>query len=207
VTAPQHRHTSDTTANSVTFVFAVVELDDLPALPRELWRSDQTRPAHPHSAGGHSMVASGSSTSRLVTPGAPNGLPRLPPEDPEDRFNLAEPSCDGGWELLEESRPQTPLQLRKLAGQLRAPRLDRGAQSSRPEPRPAKQARHTTDAADRPRAPPEPCHTDRSSSIMTRRELKLNTYVRSLWQLQIVAVDNELPQTAKGHSETLIGAV
>jgi hypothetical protein len=52
------------------------------------------------------MVESGLSTSNFVTPGAPNGLPRLPPEDPDDRFDLANPSCDGGLELLEESIPR-----------------------------------------------------------------------------------------------------
>jgi hypothetical protein len=50
-------------------------------------------------------VECGSSTSRIVTPGAPNGLPRFPPEGPEDRFDLAKPSCDGGLELLEEADP------------------------------------------------------------------------------------------------------
>ena len=54
-------------------------------------------------------MESGLSTSRFVTPGAPNGFPRLPPDGPEDRFDLARPSCDGGLELLEESDPSRRL--------------------------------------------------------------------------------------------------
>src|SRR6266498_2859347 len=124
----------------------------------------------PHSAGGHSTVESGSSTSRIVTPGAPNGLPRLPPEDPEDRFDLANPSCDGGFELLDESVPRR--------------RFNSASSTSSSAILAACAATSCASSSYDGRCgsaldTPEPCHANRSPSIKTRRRLKLNTYKRA----------------------------
>jgi hypothetical protein len=120
--------------------------------------------------GGYSIVESGSSTSRIVTPGAPNGLPRLPPEEPEDRFDLANPSCDGGFELLDEFVPKRRFNSASSASSsaiLAACAATSDASSSYDG--------HCGTASDTP----EPCHSNRSPSIKTRRPLKLNTYARS----------------------------
>src|SRR5205823_9200165 len=106
VTAAQHGHTSATIRYSVTFAFGGGGSSMTCRRCRENSSAPARSAAHPwHRAGRQSMLSSGSSTSRIVTPGAPNGLPRLPPEPPEDRFDLPNPSCDGGFELLDEFDP------------------------------------------------------------------------------------------------------
>jgi hypothetical protein len=115
-------------------------------------------------------VACGSSTSRIVTPGAPNGLPGLPPQQPDDRFDLANPSCDGGFELLDQFVPKrrfNPANSASSSAILAACAATSDTSSSY-------HGRCGT-APDTP----EPCHTNRSPSIKTRREPKLNTYLSS----------------------------
>ena len=112
-------------------------------------------------------MESGSSTSRIVTPGAPNGLPRLPPDEPEDRFDLANPSCDGGFELLDEFVPRRRFKSASSASSsaiLIACAATSDASSS------------YDGRCGSASGTPEPCHTNRSPSIKTRRGLKLNTY-------------------------------
>src|SRR5207248_5800020 len=124
---------------------------------------------HPwHSAGGHSIVEFGSSTSRIVTPGAPNGLPRLPPDEPDDRFERANPSCDGGFELLDEFVPRRRFKSASSASSsaiLIACAATSDASSS------------YDGRCGSASGTPEPCHTNQFPSIKTRRGLELNTYV------------------------------
>src|SRR5439155_14494749 len=85
----------------------------------------------------------------------------------EDRFDLANPSCDGGFELLDEFVPKRRFNSASSASSsaiLAACAATGDASSSYDG--------HCGTASDTP----EPCHTNRSPSIKTRRRLKLNTY-------------------------------
>src|SRR6266545_5542966 len=107
VTPAQHGHTSDTTRYSVTFAFGGGGSSMTCRRCRENSGAPARSAAHPPQRGGRqSTLSSGSSTSCIVVPGAPNGLPRLPPEEPDDRFDRVNPSCDGGFELLDEFVPR-----------------------------------------------------------------------------------------------------
>jgi len=174
VTAAQHRHTNEITRYSVTVALGGGGSSTTWRRCRENSGAPARSAAHPwHRAGRQSILSSGSSTSRIVTPGAPNGLPRLPPEGPEDRFALPSPSCDGGFELLDElvpSRRFTSASSASSSAILAACAVTSDASSSYDG-----RCGSTSDT-------PEPCHTNRSPSTRTRRELKLNTYVRAAHQ-------------------------
>ena len=105
-----------------------------------------------------------------MAPGAPYGLPRLPPDEPDERFDLANPSCDGGFELLEEFVPSRRF---NSASSARSPTTSPSTASSSAI-RAACAATSATNSSYDGRCgsasgTPEPCHTYRTLSIKTRR--------------------------------------
>src|SRR6266516_1274927 len=178
VTAAQHGHTSDTTRYSVIFAFGGGGSSMTCRRCRENSGAPARSASHaPHSAGEHSTVESGSSTSRIVTPGAPNGLPRLPPDEPEDRFDLANPSCDGGFALLDEFVPRRRFNSVSSASSsiILAACAATSCASSSYDGR-------CGSASDIPK----PCHTNRFRRSRHAQGLKLNTYDRVVRELRSI---------------------